>query len=176
MLAFADRAQPRQPVGSRSGLGSEILQALGHDANQCAKRPSALCPVAGSPSQVCLNPSICDRLAVSPPSQRACVPHTLHAYVHKFPRAFSRSNTPGQTPGPNRASELDRETVKQWVLWPSLWESVWWVCSGEDACAAPTHQHTSSWTKNSGAIYLEPVPSCCMGWAIRGLCFGTGHD
>ena len=39
---------------------SDMMQ-INASCQSCAKRPSARCPVAGSPSQVCPNRSICDR-------------------------------------------------------------------------------------------------------------------
>jgi hypothetical protein len=114
-------AQPRQPVGSRSRLGSESLQAPGHDADQrvlpilCQKAVGSLpwrrLAVTGLPESLDLRQG---RQRRRPPSERArliiCMP-----YVRTFLRAFNRSNTAGQTLGlaaaPVRAGSRNSATV-----------------------------------------------------------------
>ena len=58
---------------------SDMMQ-INASCQSCAKRPSARCPVAGSPShRFARIARSATAPAASPPSQRACVPHTLHA-------------------------------------------------------------------------------------------------
>jgi len=82
----------------------------------CAKRPSALCPVAGSPSQVCPNRSICGRTgsaAALPASVRASYFACLMS-VRFCVHSTGRTPRAGHSGSPQRPSDLDRETVRQW--------------------------------------------------------------
>jgi hypothetical protein len=152
-------AQPRQPVGSRSPLGSESLQALGHDADQrvlpilrqktVGSLPCRRLAVTGLPESLDLRPH---RQRRRPPSERArlilCMP-----YVRTFLRAFNRSNTAGWTLGlataPVRAGS--RNSATQWNfggwrdgLRPTVFaqEPGCWARHQEDARAAATPQRT----------------------------------
>ena len=117
------RAQPRQPVGSRSHLGSESLPALGHDADQ------RVLPIL---RQKTVGSLPCRRLAVTglkpesldlqqgwqcrcPPSERAsyfaCL-MSVRFRVHSTGR--TRTLRVRRSGPPQRPSELDRETKRQW--------------------------------------------------------------
>ena len=142
-------------VCRRSGM-----MQINASCQSCAKRPSAPCPGAGLPSQVCPNRSICDRAdsaAALPASARASYFACLMS-VRFCVHSTGRTPRARHLGSPQRPSEQDRETVRQWVLWPRLRESIWCahgprlVRCGADARVVPTHQRTPSWTKSSGAV------------------------
>jgi hypothetical protein len=132
-------------VCRRSGM-----MQINASCQSCAKRPSALCPGAGLPSQVCPNPSICDRadsVAALPASARASYFACLMS-VRFCVHSTGRTPRARHSGSPQRPSELDRETVRQWVLWPRLRESTWCahgsrlVRCGAAARVVPTPQRT----------------------------------
>ena len=159
---------------------SDMMQ-INASCQSCAKRPSARCPVAGSPSQVCPNRSICDRtgsVAALPASVRASYFACLMS-VRFCVHSTGRTPRAGHSGSPQRPSDLDRETVRQWVLWPRPWESIWCsrgsrlVCCGADARVVPTHQRTPSWTKSSGAV--SRLQLCSMAHFARRTTHGGWH-
>jgi hypothetical protein len=157
------------------------MMQINASCQSCAKRPSARCPVAGSPSQVCPNRSICDRtgsVAALPASVRASYFACLMS-VRFCVHSTGRTPRAGHSGSPQRPSDLDRETVRQWVLWPRPWESIWCargsrlVCCGADARVVPTHQRTPSWTKSSGAV--SRLQLCSMAHFARRTTHGGWH-
>ena len=90
------------------------MMQINASCQSCAKRPSALCPVAGSPSQVCPNRSICGRTgsaAALPASVRASYFACLMS-VRFCVHSTGRTPRAGHSGSPQRPSEQDRETVR----------------------------------------------------------------
>jgi len=108
---LAHALAPAVKVCRRSGM-----MQINASCQSCAKRPSALCPVAGSPSQVCPNRSICGRTgsaAALPASVRASYFACLMS-VRFCVHSTGRTPRAGHSGSPQRPSDLDRETVRQW--------------------------------------------------------------